>query len=173
MTDPWGEDSVAETEALEFNLGEVEWDEGSDNPFGLDPGIYEGTIAEVELVRGKAKEGKPRGQLGLWLTCQDSDSENTIRRWVSLPEKDVQTRAEYKRNISYLRVINNDLEIPQSRWNKLSIDDYQGLPIVFEVTKQKKNPEYNQVSKMSLKKEGVGDMPAFDKSAGGSSDFDF
>lgn len=134
---------------IETNIfASVDWDEGSDNPFGLDPGTYEVTISETEVTRSE------KGNLGLWVQFstdaerEDAGVSKSIKKWVSLPEKtqDVQTR---KRNTSFLRLLMRNLEIPEERWEKLDPADLIGLDCVITVVPQKNDPQYMQVRKIS------------------------
>lgn len=140
-------DNNVEEEEVEYNIGGIAWDEGSDNPFGLDPGVHRVTISEAKISRGKPKADNPRGNLGLWLTFTNEDGES-MRKWTTLPEDD-QDRITKKRNISFLRLLNRNLEIPEEAWGSLSPEMYEGLDCVITVSVQKKNPEYNQIDKIA------------------------
>jgi len=120
---------------------EVDFDEGSDNPFGLEPGTHEVTISEVKIERSS------NGNLGLWLTFSD-DNGKTIRKWTTMPEAD-QDDITRKRNTSFLRLLFRNLELPEEKWKKLQPDDFIGMDCVIIVKPQKNNPEYNQVSKIT------------------------
>lgn len=125
-------------------FSDIDWDEGSDNPFGLDPGTYEVTISNAVIERSA------NGNLGLWLTFSN-DGGKSIRKWATLPEKsqDPETR---KRNTSFLRLLMKNLELPQERWANLEPADFEGMDCVITVAPQKNNPEYNQVTKITRSK---------------------
>lgn len=119
----------------------INWDEGSDNPFGLEPGIYETTISEAKIERSE------KGNLGLWLTFTD-DNKKSIRKWTTMPEPD-QDKETYARNTSFLRMLLRSLEIPEGKWGDLEPADFETLDCTIVVNPQKKNPEYNQISKIT------------------------
>jgi ABC-type Fe3+ transport system substrate-binding protein len=125
-------------------FADVDWDQGSDNPFGLDPGTYEVTISDAEVERSE------KGNLGLWLTFS-AENGKSIRKWITMPEKN-QDADTYSRNTSFLRLTLKQLEIPEGSWDDLAPEDFIGLDCVIIVSPQKKNPEYNQISKLSRAK---------------------
>lgn len=135
-------------------FSDINWDEGSDNPFGLDPGTYETTISEASIERSA------NGNLGLWLTFSD-DNGKTIRKWTTMPEEG-QDPKEYSRNTSFLRLLLRNLEIPESRWSSLTPDDFVTLDAVVIVAPQKKNPEYNQITKITRAKGTSSHKPTVD-----------
>lgn len=118
----------------------INWDEGSDSLF-LDPGTHETTISDASITRSE------KGNLGLWLTFTD-DKGMSIRKWTTMPEED-QDKDVYARNTTFLRILLNTLEVPKARWDSLEPSDFVGLDCVIVVSPQKKNPEYNQISKMT------------------------
>jgi hypothetical protein len=120
---------------------DVNFDEGTDNPFGLDPGTYEVSISDATIERS-AKEN-----LGLWLTFSN-DEGKSIRKWTTMPEKDQEDDVR-KRNTSFLRLLLRNLEIPEERWGSLTPEDFIGIDCVIVVTPQSNNPEYNQVKKIT------------------------
>jgi hypothetical protein len=122
-------------------FGDINFNEGTDNPFGLEPGTHKVSISEATIERS-AKEN-----LGLWLTFSD-DNGKTIRKWTTMPEPD-QDEATRKRNTSFLRLLLKNLEIPEDRWGELTPEDFIGIDCVIVVTVQSNNPEYNQVKKIS------------------------
>jgi len=123
---------------------EVNFDEGTDNPFGLDPGTYDVSISEASIERSS------KGNLGLWLTFSDSRGKN-IRKWTTMPEKD-QDDETRQRNTSFLRLLLRSLEIPEERWGELTPEDFIGIDCVVVVTPQSNNSEYNQVKKVARSK---------------------
>jgi len=146
----------------EINIfDDVDFDEGSDNPFGLDVGTHEVTISDVKVERSS------KGNLGLWLTFSD-DSGKTIRKWTTMPEKD-QDDVERKRNTSFLRLLFRNLEIDEAKWKKLQPDDFIGLDCVIIVKQQTNNPEYNQVSKITRGGNAGAGMDGMDEFVGASS----
>jgi len=122
-------------------FADVDFDEGSDNPWGLDVGVHEVVVSNVE------KDQSKNGNTGLWVTFSNDEGQ-TIRKWTTMPTPD-QDDVERKRNTSYLRVLLNNLEIPKDRWNHLEPDDFIGIECVIVVKQQTNNPEYNQVSKIT------------------------
>lgn len=142
-------------------FSDVDFAEGDDNMFGFPNGIHEVVISGCEKTRSE------KGNLGLWLTFSN-DHGKSIRRWISLPEKeqDPETRS---RNTGFLKLALNQLEIPKERWSELTPDDFEGIECVITVQQQKKNPEYQQVSKMARKKSysvhGQNAAPGFDADA--------
>jgi hypothetical protein len=128
----------------------VNFDEGSDNPWGFDPGTYEVTVSDVSSERSKNQN------LGLWVTFS-GDEGKSIRRWVSMPEPS-QDDVTRKRNTSYLRAFLNQLEIPKERWTKLEPDDFIGIDCTIIVRAQADNPEYMKVSKITRDHKGGSDM---------------
>lgn len=125
-------------------FSDIDFDQGSDNPFGLDPGTYEVTISEASLERSQNQN------LGLWLTFS-ADNGKSIRKWTTMPEAG-QDPATYSRNTSFLRLLFRNLEIPEDQWDKLQPEDFYGIDCVIVVAPQKKNPEYNQVTKIARAK---------------------
>lgn len=119
----------------------IDFDEGTDNPWGLDAGTHEVELSNAEVERS----GK--GNLGLWITFSD-DEGKTIRKWTTMPEKE-QDDATRKRNTSFLRVLLNNLEIPRNKWENLEPDDFIGIKCVIIVKPQRDNPDYMQVSKIT------------------------
>lgn len=120
---------------------EVNFDEGTDNPFGLDVGTHEVTISEASIERSS------KGNLGLWLTFSD-ENKKSIRKWTTMPEKDQETDVR-QRNTSFLRLLLRSLEIPEDRWGELTPEDFIGIDCVITVTQQSNNADYNQVKKIS------------------------
>lgn len=145
-----GEDQSNEEESFDGGniFAGVNWAEGTDNPFGLEPGAYEVTISETEVTRSE------KGNLGLWVQFStDAEKEEagvskSIRKWVSLPEKS-QTAQIRSRNTSFLRLLMRNLEIPEENWDTLDPADLVGIDCVIIVRPQKNNPDYMQVSKIS------------------------
>lgn len=125
-------------------FADVNFDEGSDNPLGIDPGTHEVTISDAKIADSES------GNTGLWLTFTN-DKRQTIRKWVTMPKEDQddETRA---RNTSFLRLLLRNLEIPSTRWNALEPNDFIGLDCVIIVVPQKDNPDFNQVKKISRSK---------------------
>jgi hypothetical protein len=123
-------------------FSDVNFDEGSDNPFGLTEGTYAATISEANVSRSES------GNLGLWLTFT-ADGKKSIRKWVTLPEKtqDEETRA---RNTSFLRMILKNLGIPRDVWETLEPDHFIGIECTIIVVPQP-NSEYFQVRKIMAK----------------------
>jgi hypothetical protein len=121
-------------------FSDINWDEGSDNPFGLGPGTYETTISEATIERSE------KGNLGLWLTFSSEDGKS-IRKWITMPESG-QSQSDYSRNTSFLRMSLRSLEIPEAKWPILEPNDFIGLDCIITVAPQKKNPEYNQITKL-------------------------
>jgi hypothetical protein len=119
----------------------IDFEEGSDNPWGLESGTHKVSISNTEITRSE------KGNLGLWLTFSD-DEGKTIRKWTTMPEpeQDIVVR---KRNTSFLRVLLNNLEIPRDRWEKLEPDDFIDLQCVIIVKPQANNSDYYQVSKIT------------------------
>lgn len=140
---------------------DVDFDEGSDNPFGLEPGTYEVTISEASIERSK------NANLGLWLTFSDENGKS-IRKWTTMPEKDQEDDVR-KRNTSFLRLLLRNLDIPEDRWAVLTPDDFIGIDCVVVVTPQSNNPEYNQVKKISRSR-GQGTYRTDSSTAYGSSE---
>lgn len=135
-------------------FSDINFDRGSDNPFGLEPGTYETVISEAFLERSQSKA------LGLWVTFSAEDGKS-IRKWVTMPEED-QDQKTYDRNVSFLKLFFKNLEIPEEQWAKLNPDDLIGIECVITVTPQKKNPEYNQVNKITRKGKGMSPSTASD-----------
>lgn len=126
-------------------FSDVNFDEGSDNPFGLEAGTHEVEISKAELARSSS----PAKNLGLWLTFTN-DKGKSIRKWITMPEKD-QDDETRERNTSFLRLTLRQLEIPETRWDKLTNEDFIGLECVIVVVPQK-DSEYFQIKKISRKK---------------------
>jgi hypothetical protein len=120
---------------------DVNFDEGTDNPFGLDVGTHDVSISEASIERSS------KGNLGLWLTFSDSNKKS-IRKWTTMPEPDQEEDVRV-RNTSFLRLLLKSLEIPEDRWGKLTPDDFIGIDCVIVVTQQSNNSEYNQVKKIA------------------------
>lgn len=146
MSDLFQEPTGSATDGDDSLFGGVNFDEGTDNPWGLDPGTHHVSISEVEKTTSR------NDNLGLWLTFSNEDGQS-IRKWITLPTEDMDP-ADRKRNTSYLRVVLNSLEIPQDRWTKLAREDFIGLDCVIVVARQKENPEYTQIKKISRDKGG-------------------
>lgn len=125
-------------------FSDIDFEQGSDNPFGLEPGVYEVDISEASLDRSE------KGNLGLWLTFSN-DQKKSIRKWTTMPEPD-QSPADYSRNTSFLRLLFRNLDIPESKWKAVQPEDFIGISCVITVAPQKKNPEYNQVTKIARSK---------------------
>lgn len=125
-------------------FSDVNFDEGSDNPFGLEAGTHEVSISKVEMERSQ------NGNLGLWLTFTNDDKKS-IRKWITMPEKDQEVDVR-KRNTSFLRLTLRQLEIPESKWDKLEDTDFLGLECVIVVAPQKDNPDYYQIKKIARSK---------------------
>jgi hypothetical protein len=128
----------------------IDFDEGSDNPFGIEPGTHEVVISAVSIERSE------KGNLGLWITFSD-ESGKTIRKWTTMPEKS-QDDVARKRNTSFLRMLLNQLELPEEKWKKLLPNDMIGMECVIIVKPQTNNPEYTQVSKITRDRKHGSDM---------------
>lgn len=121
-------------------FSDINWDEGSDNPFSLEPGIHKTTISNATIERSV------KGNLGLWLTFSDAEGKS-IRKWATMPEAS-QSAEDYKRNTSFLRLLLRNLEIPESEWSSLEPDSFIGIDAVVTVSPQRNAPEFNQVGKI-------------------------
>jgi hypothetical protein len=129
-------------------FSDVDFSEGTDNPFGLTKGTHAVTISDAKVSRSEV------GNLGLWLTFT-GDGKKSIRKWITLPEKtqDAETRA---RNTSFLRMILKNLGIPEfdaegkNIWKALESSHFIGIECTIIVVPQP-NSEYFQVKKIMAK----------------------
>lgn len=129
-------------------FAKINFDEGTDNPWQLTDGVHDVTISNAQITYSKS------GNLGMWLTFQN-DKGQQIRRWTAFPEdgQDPNTRSK---NISYMRMLFRQLEIPENKWNKLEPNDFIGIECIIIVKPQSMKPgqteQYYQVVKITRKK---------------------
>lgn len=124
-------------------FSDVNFDEGSDNPFGLEKGEFDVVVSDAKIERSE------KGNLGLWVTFSAEDGKS-IRKWTTMPEKD-QDDDTRKRNTSFLRLLLRQLGVPESRWDSLDTDDLIGTEAHISVVPQK-DSDYFQVKKISTNK---------------------
>jgi len=121
-------------------FSDVNFDEGSDNPFGLESGDYDVVVSEAKIERSE------KGNLGLWVTFS-AENGKSIRKWTTMPESD-QEEETRKRNTSFLRLLLKQLGVPQDRWNQLDPEDLVGIEARIIVVPQK-DSDYFQVKKIT------------------------
>ena len=121
-------------------FSDINFDEGSDNPFGLEKGTHEVVVSEAKIERSE------KGNLGLWVTFSAEDGKS-IRKWTTMPEPD-QPDETRQRNVSFLRLFLRQLSIPESQWAQLNPEDLVGIEAVITVVPQK-DSDYFSVKKIS------------------------
>lgn len=126
---------------------DLNWDDVSDNPFGLDPGVHETTISEAKIDKSS------KGNLGLWVTFT-SDNKRSIRKWLSMPETG-QDSETFDRNLSYLKFfLSKQLQIPKSELNNVMNNPSEliGTEVTLTVAPQNGSDEYMAIKKIVLTK---------------------
>lgn len=131
-------------------FGDLDVESAADDPFKVEPGVYEATVTDVAV--GPTKDGSKTG-MTIIFTISPTDEDNagkTVREWkqIPMPADPKKLSADDKRAMSFLKSRLLDLGIPETRVNDVLPEDLIGKEVTITV-KQGKN-DFMNVSRVTL-----------------------
>lgn len=157
-------------------FNELDIASAADDPFRLEPGIYETVITEVKVVTIENGERKGRQSLVVTFSATEGDHKGkSVDRYLTIPDKKFESEEKFNKNLSWLKSFLKRLEIPESRMNSVGPDDLLGLEVVVTL---KQKGDYVNIVKEQLKRSGMsrsedGDDPFADTRTPSATTADF
>lgn len=137
---------------MENLFGDLDIASAADDPFSVDEGTYEATLAEV---RTDVSAAGNRGLIFEFTITDDSLMHGrTISEWKTLPADS--TTSEGQRAMSFIKMRLRSLGVPESEMNTLQPTDLIGTEVILEVVKK---GEYTNIKRLSLASEGDTQYP--------------